>query len=75
MAGTRVVGSEGRRGDEGDAKSETEREVVEGDSGVDATRKEIILLGFSRREDARSRRKREIKKKNKREREREQSDY
>lgn len=49
MAGTRVVGSEGRRGRGGAKRREREREIA----GVDATRKEIILLGFSRREDAR----------------------
>lgn len=36
MAGTRVVGLEGRRGKTRTTRSETETEVVEGDSGVDA---------------------------------------
>lgn len=36
MAGTRVVGLEGRRGEARTTRSETETEVAEGDSGVDA---------------------------------------
>lgn len=44
--------------------------VVEGGDGVDSTRKGIIFLGFSRREDARSLREEEEGR-----RERELSDY
>lgn len=46
--GKRGAGGGQRRGAER-KKKEREREVADGGSNVDSTRKEIILLGFSRR--------------------------